>query len=112
MDSYESSSVESGVGYGWTTPSLVGIHPFSAPSEPEPRAGGSSAGVNGTVAPPMTLAPKLNEKSAEALFRTPEEQRRSAAPAYREKDAAQLFGRGRARAGTQTSETAPPVYEP
>ncbi|KAJ7242154.1 hypothetical protein B0H12DRAFT_1236815 [Mycena haematopus] len=113
--SYESFSVESGIGYGWTTPSLVGIHPFSAPVEPEPAA--SASGSSAVVEDPAAtrLAPKMTEKSAEALFRTrtPDSQQRiSAAPAYKEKDAARLFAGGRPRAGTQTSEVAPPLYEP
>ncbi|KAF8186145.1 hypothetical protein K438DRAFT_1973510 [Mycena galopus ATCC 62051] len=109
--SYDSSAVESGIGYGWTRPSLVGIHPFSAPAEPQPVASGSSSAAAKDGAA-TKLVPKLSEKSAEALFHAP--QRISAAPAYREKDAARAFKGARALAENQTSETAPPppVYEP
>ncbi|KAJ7036733.1 hypothetical protein C8F04DRAFT_1094235 [Mycena alexandri] len=111
---YSYESLESGLGYGWTTPSLVGIHPFSAPAEADPTASssGSSAGARDTV-PTAPLTPRLNEKSAAALFRNQQvEQRLSIAPAYREKDAARMFEERRARAHSGASQTAPPVYEP
>ncbi|KAF7343526.1 hypothetical protein MSAN_01973100 [Mycena sanguinolenta] len=111
------SLMDSNIGYGWTTPSLVGIHPFSAsaPGEQNPAASSSkpSIGVNNAAA--ARLAPKMNEKAAEALLQSrpqDNEQRMSAAPAYREKDVARLFVGERPRAGTQSSEVAPPVYEP
>ncbi|KAJ7703528.1 hypothetical protein B0H17DRAFT_1040721 [Mycena rosella] len=105
--SYVSSSSESGAGYGWTTPSLVGIHPFSAPAEPEPSASRSRP-----QRPTEALSPKLDEKSAAALFRAEGAQRASVAPAYREKDATRLFVAARGRARSSASETAPPVYQP
>ncbi|KAJ7483870.1 hypothetical protein B0H11DRAFT_2279850 [Mycena galericulata] len=112
--SYQSSSVESGVGYGWTTPSLVGIHPFSASAEAESSASGSTSRLATKAADTAPLTPKLSEKSAAALFHSAdaEVQRFSAAPAYQEKDARRLFAVERPRAGSRASEAAPPLYEP
>ncbi|KAJ7660184.1 hypothetical protein DFH06DRAFT_1297028 [Mycena polygramma] len=109
--SYMSTSIESGAGYGWTTPSLVGIHPFSALAAPEASAGSSGSSNSATGTPTTPLTPRLNEKSAMALFRAngeTAEQRVSAAPAYREKDATGVITARR----SQASESAPPVYEP
>ncbi|KAJ7088722.1 hypothetical protein B0H15DRAFT_949348 [Mycena belliarum] len=109
-----STSEASGGGYGWTTPSLVGIHPFSAPAEPEPSA---SSGGRADPEPrrrhgaQAELAPRLDEKSAAALFRIENMPRLSAAPAYREKDAARLFAAAHARTAS-SSQSAPPLYQP
>ncbi|KAJ7062459.1 hypothetical protein C8F01DRAFT_99150, partial [Mycena amicta] len=131
-----SSTVETTLGYGWTNasasagagsamPSLVGIHPFSA-----------SAGTSVQSVPPRVpkkavrvtaYAPALSEKAALAAIdraRDEAEEQRGgelSAPAYREKDAAQLFGvrlrdvpanaAARAEATTSVITVAPP-YEP
>ncbi|KAJ7051536.1 hypothetical protein C8F01DRAFT_1174875 [Mycena amicta] len=131
-----SSTVETTLGYGWTNanasagagsmmPSLVGIHPFSA-----------SAGTSVQSVPPRVpkqavrvtaYAPALSEKAALAAIdraRDEAEEQRGgepSAPAYREKDAAQLFGvrlrdvpanvSVRAEATTSVITVAPP-YEP
>ncbi|KAJ7053481.1 hypothetical protein C8F01DRAFT_1375076 [Mycena amicta] len=163
-------SLGSTVGYGWTGPSLVGIHPFSAmareqeeeeeeerdvhmplPSETASASASASSsrdtstGTSTSRSRPhartrtrTTFTPALNEKAAlAALERTREEAEgqqgedsngvvvrpMSAAPAYREKDAAQAFARQRpGREDGQGSRAlmsvasevtlAPPVYEP
>ncbi|KAJ7651114.1 hypothetical protein FB45DRAFT_31544 [Roridomyces roridus] len=140
VSSYESFSVESGAGYGWTTPSLVGIHPFSAGTGglPVPRAEPSTSSAHAgpstsraavaaapTTYPPAPaarpphvvvdatpLTPKLSEKSAAALFPQPAPPLSPPAPAYKEKDGQRLFAIGRSRSGSQSSEAAPPLYEP
>ncbi|KAK7014004.1 hypothetical protein R3P38DRAFT_3575533 [Favolaschia claudopus] len=127
------------LGYGWTTPSLVGIHPFSAAfaqvergrtsqkadsapaSSSTRRSPQPSRNVPNTPSGLTTpLTPKLDEKSAEALFRREAEERRvSAAPEYREKDVAQAVlvtrgggGGGELAVGSRASQAAPPLYEP
>ncbi|KAF7310227.1 hypothetical protein MIND_00396400 [Mycena indigotica] len=114
--------VDPALGYGWTVgpapapaqmqmqmqmPSLVGVHPFSAGT---PTGAGTGPGRT------TLYAPALSEKAAlAALDRARDEAAAAAggadgAPAYREKDAAQLFDSGtRARASTSASL---PVYEP
>ncbi|KAK7024698.1 hypothetical protein R3P38DRAFT_2950803 [Favolaschia claudopus] len=126
------------LGYGWTTPSLVGIHPFSAvfaqaergapsleadsvPASSSARRSPLSPSTLSTLTPSgltTPLAPKLDEKSAEALFRRGAEERRvSAAPAYREKDVARVVQTNRLEeeepaSGSRASQAAPPLYEP
>ncbi|KAJ7063934.1 hypothetical protein C8F01DRAFT_37786 [Mycena amicta] len=165
-DSSLGSTASLGYGHGWTGPSLVGIHPFSAmageeeeeeeeerdvhmplPSETAVASSSASSsrdtstGTTTSKSRPhtrtrTTFTPALNEKAAlAALERTREEAEgqqgegengvrpMSAAPAYREKDAAQAFARQRpGREDGQGSRAlmsvasevtlAPPVYEP
>ncbi|KAK6964727.1 hypothetical protein R3P38DRAFT_3525223 [Favolaschia claudopus] len=148
MYSYDEETVEPGVvngnenggvlGYGWTTPSLVGIHPFSAafaqversPTRQKVDSAPASSSTRRSPQPtqnvPNTpsglttpLTPKLDEKSAGALFRREAEERPvSAAPEYREKDVAQIVqvtrggGGGELAVGSRASQAAPPLYEP
>ncbi|KAJ6610622.1 hypothetical protein B0H10DRAFT_2059683 [Mycena sp. CBHHK59/15] len=96
------SSIASGSGYGWTSPmpSLVGIHPFSAPSSPEPPASRPLPSPRGSGNNRALVVP-----SAELKMRISE------APTYHEKDRNAL-AHGRPRASSQVSELAPPVYSP
>ncbi|CAK5270833.1 unnamed protein product [Mycena citricolor] len=103
------------LGYGWTRPSLVGIHPFSQSSSSAAAEASSSSSAARTeragsgAGAGANLGPSMNEKSAAALFqltRGDAPQALHSAPAYREKDG-EMQPRARA-----DSESAPPLYEP